>query len=196
MAVDGIICQGCGIEAPARYVEFHQNIGALLLRFSSATKGNLCKKCVHAHFWKRTLVTIAIGWLGTISIILAPVFVVMNIVRYIMVLGMPPVPAGAAAPVLTQQAMRSLGPHATQIVDRLNRGEALVAVASDIAPRVGVTPGQVLLYVSALARASRQPAVERTYGFPVLPPAAAPPPVPVLPVPGPPMPPPSPGSGR
>src|SRR5882762_8479068 len=78
----GIICQACGIEAPVKYVEFRQNIGALVVRFSKEVKGNLCKSCIHSHFWSMSLINLSIGWLGYISIILAPVFTIINIVQY------------------------------------------------------------------------------------------------------------------
>jgi hypothetical protein len=38
---------------------------------------------VTKHFWSCTLITLAVGWLGTISLILAPIYVVTNIVAFI-----------------------------------------------------------------------------------------------------------------
>ena len=46
MAAKGIICQSCGIEAPAKYVEFYQNIGALIMLFDKWIKGNMCNRCI------------------------------------------------------------------------------------------------------------------------------------------------------
>ena len=82
-------CQVCGANAPVKYVEFHQNVGALVVRFHRSVKGNLCKSCIHSKYWSMTGTTLAVGWLGTISLVLAPVFVVSNTVRYIGCLGMP-----------------------------------------------------------------------------------------------------------
>ena len=82
-------CQVCGADAPVKYVEFHQNIGALVMRFHKSIKGNLCKSCIHSKFWPMTMTTLGIGWLGTISIILAPIFVINNTVRYLGCLTMP-----------------------------------------------------------------------------------------------------------
>ncbi len=82
-------CRACGSNAPTKYVEFHQNVGALVMRFHRSVKGNLCKQCIHANFWKMTMTTLAVGWLGYISIILAPIFIINNICRYIGCLGMP-----------------------------------------------------------------------------------------------------------
>ncbi len=95
MAADGIICQLCGIEAPSRQVQFHQNIGALVMRFHRSTKGKLCKRCVHRKYWKMTGITLGVGWLGTVSIVLAPCLIIANTVQYLKAIGMPGVPNGA-----------------------------------------------------------------------------------------------------
>jgi hypothetical protein len=62
---------------------FRQNVGALLARFEKRFSGNMCGACVSKHFWSCTLITVAVGWLGTISLILAPIYVVTNIVAFI-----------------------------------------------------------------------------------------------------------------
>jgi hypothetical protein len=36
-----MICQHCGVEAETKYVSFHQNIGALVVRFSKSIEGRL-----------------------------------------------------------------------------------------------------------------------------------------------------------
>ncbi|HEV8378271.1 MAG TPA: hypothetical protein VGQ99_05380 [Tepidisphaeraceae bacterium] len=168
----GIICQACGIEAPVKYVEFRQNIGALVVRFSKEVKGNLCKPCVHANFWKMTLVNLTIGWLGTISIVLAPIFTIINIVQYLAALGLERVPAGASVPMLTGEAIARLDPFAQELINRLENKEELSDVARDIAPRANVSPGQVVLYVIELGKHLRnQGAVahdQPTGGFPVV----------------------------
>jgi hypothetical protein len=171
----GIICQACGIEAPVKYVEFRQNIGALVVRFSKEVKGNLCKPCIHANFWKMTLVNLTIGWLGTISIVLAPIFTIINIVQYLAALGLERVPAGASVPTLTGEAISRLGPFGQEFIDRLENKEELNDVARDIAARAKVTPGQGVLYVIELAKRLRNQgagaADQPTGGFPVVMPA-------------------------
>jgi len=84
-------CQACGSQAPTRYVEFHQNIGALVVRFRRSIKGELCKGCIHSNFWSMTMTTLCVGWLGTISIIIAPIMIINNVVRYVPCLGLPKV---------------------------------------------------------------------------------------------------------
>ena len=74
-----MICQACGIEAPTKYIELHQNIGALVLRFHRSIKGNLCKTCIDSHFREYTLITLFLGWWGIISLFMTPVILVSNI---------------------------------------------------------------------------------------------------------------------
>jgi hypothetical protein len=81
-------CQVCGKEAPTHYVEFYQNIGALILRFGKSIRGNLCKSCINKYFWEFTLVCLFLGWWGVISFILNWFFLGNNIVRYLGTLGM------------------------------------------------------------------------------------------------------------
>ena len=88
-------CQACGRQAPSKYVEFYQNIGALVMRFHKSLKGNLCRQCIDKYFWEYTLYTLFLGWWGMISLIVTPFLLVNNIVRYLFCLGMPPVPADA-----------------------------------------------------------------------------------------------------
>jgi len=197
----GIICQSCGTEAPVRPVDFHQNIGMLVMRRSRRINANLCKKCIHKHFWEMTATTLFLGPWGMISAVLAPCFIINNIVWYVSRLGLPPVPAGATKPVLTPEAATKLKPYTSDLITRLNAKESLDTIAPDIAAKAGVTPGQVVVYYFALARQNRpQPVASASplqRGFPVVPlatqaaavPATIPPPDFSTPV-RPPMPPP------
>jgi hypothetical protein len=149
------------------------------MRCPSTLEGELCKSCVNKNFWKMTLITLAVGWLGVISLVIAPIFIIMNIVQYISCLGMPsapaaasqpgpasaapsaaapPLPAAPAAPVaaaaiaetLTEESIGSLNPFVEQIASRLNAGEDANKVDADMARSTGVTPAQVMLYIHAL----------------------------------------------
>ena len=151
-----MFCQRCGIEAPTKYVAFYQNIGALVMRFSRSMEGNLCKSCIHSTFWSFTGITLLVGWLGMISLILAPCFVLNNIFRYAFCLTMPGVPPGATAPTLTESDMERLEPHMEQFFTRLNSGEEFEAVAQDTAMRANVTPGQVMLFFRAILESQNE----------------------------------------
>jgi hypothetical protein len=76
------VCQFCRRTAPVVDATFRQNVGALVARFEKRFSGNMCGACVNKHFWKCTLITMAVGWLGTISLILAPIYVITNIVAF------------------------------------------------------------------------------------------------------------------
>lgn len=170
MAAEGIICQLCGIEAPTRQMQFHQNVGALVVRFHRSVKGKFCKSCMHKKYWKMTGITLGVGWLGYISIIIAPCLIIANTVMYLKSLGMPAVPPNARVPVLDANTMTQLAPMRAEIFERLNRSEDLIAIANDLGPRVSITPGQVVKYVAALASQQKGPVRQpKVYGFPVIP---------------------------
>ncbi len=82
-------CQICGEYAPLKYVEFGQNVGMLVMREYKQVKGNLCKKCINKTFWRFTLVTLAVGWLGVISFFVAIYFIVSNVIYYLTSLSLP-----------------------------------------------------------------------------------------------------------
>jgi hypothetical protein len=171
----GVICQKCGVEAPSKYVEFYYNIGMLVMRRHRAVKGNLCKRCIHKTFWQFTLIDVTLGPWGMISLVVAPIFLVNNIVRYVSAIPLSATPSDAAPPRLTQEEAAKITKYRKELVDRLNQKEPLADVAESIARSAGVTPGQVVLYIRALSqpRPSQQP----TGGFPVVPlpkPAPAP----------------------
>jgi hypothetical protein len=151
-----MLCASCGVEAPTRYVAFYQNIGALVMRFQKSVQGKLCKSCIHKYFWEFTLINLVCGWWGVISFCLTPFLILNNVIRYIGCASLPPVPPGATAPRLTEEVMQRLQPHIDEIIARLNAGQQLAQVAHTIAHRAGVTPGQVMVYVDALARAARE----------------------------------------
>jgi hypothetical protein len=76
-------CQVCRGPGPVAHAVFRQNVGALFARFEKRFEGNMCGSCLSKKFWPFTLTTVAVGWLGMISLIVAPIYVVMNIVEYL-----------------------------------------------------------------------------------------------------------------
>ena len=151
-----MFCQTCGVEAPTKYVEFHRNIGLLFLRLSASIKGDLCKRCIHKHFWEMTLVTIFLGWWGVISFLVTPFFLLNNVIRYVGCLKLQAVPPGATVPSLTEDAVSKLERYTERLVSQINAGEPFERVVEDFARRARVTPGQVVLYIYALAEASKE----------------------------------------
>ncbi len=168
----GHVCQVCGLEAPTRQVVFYQNIGALVMRFHRKIDGHLCKRCINDHFWKMTGITTGIGWLGLHSLIIAPIFIINNLVRYVGALGMPAVPDNAQRPVIDESVATKINPILPQVFDLIKQKTDLNDIATELAPVVGVTPGQFVTYVVGVIRsASRQPPPLPTANAP----AAAPP---------------------
>ena len=147
-----MICETCGVEAPTKYVEFYQNIGAIVIRFHKSVKGDLCKTCISKYFWEFTMINFALGWWGMISFFITPFLILNNVIRYLASLGLPPVPEGATYPRLTDDAIDRIEPHADEIFRRIDDGEKVETIAAEIGPRADVTPGQVWLYVGAVLR--------------------------------------------
>jgi hypothetical protein len=75
-------CVSCGRRAPLRDAYFCMNIGAIVLRFTWTHQGPTCASCIHGTFWKYTLTTLLVGWLGVISLFLAPIIILGNLFVY------------------------------------------------------------------------------------------------------------------
>ena len=153
-----MICQGCGIEAPTRKVFFVQHIGAVVMFFHKRIGGLFCRNCVRKYFSEYTLKTLFLGWWGMISVFATPVVLLINIVNWFRAWSLPPVPAGAVAPQLTDDAIARLNPFVSDLAAQLNKGTAMPTVGTDIAAKAGVSPGQVVRYVQALAAQGKKDA--------------------------------------
>jgi hypothetical protein len=91
-----MFCQSCGLEAPTKNVAFYQIKGSLAIYESKSIRGNLCKRCIHKHFRRMTLINFVAGWWGIPSVFLTPCFIFNNVVQYVLCLWMAP-PAKADA---------------------------------------------------------------------------------------------------
>lgn len=96
--------------------------------------------------------TLILGWWGTISLIITPLILLNNMGRYAFCLGMASVPPGAAPPQLTDEVVERIQPYVGDLFSRLNDGEDFTKTATLVAERAGVTPGQVALFVHAVAQ--------------------------------------------
>lgn len=123
-----MLCQNCGIEAPTREVTYYQNIGALVMRFHKKFQGRVCKRCLHKLFFEYAGISAVAGWWGVISMIVNPFMILIDIFQYLTRLTMPPVPANAKFPQLTQMEIDRLEPETTAIFQRLNTGANLETV--------------------------------------------------------------------
>jgi len=87
-----ICCDECGAYATTKWVAFGQVIGMVIVFRIQTVRGNLCKSCIHEHFWEYTLVTLVFGWWGVMSFLMTPFVLLNNVIRYVLCLRMPPVP--------------------------------------------------------------------------------------------------------
>jgi hypothetical protein len=76
-------CQVCRRHAQLNQVALRYNIGMLVARRYATLEGRLCKSCIHRTYWKYAAVNLSVGWLGYISLIVAPSFLVMNTYFYL-----------------------------------------------------------------------------------------------------------------
>ena len=148
-----IFCQNCGREAPTMYVDYRQNIGALVMRFSKHVHGNFCKNCSNKYFWSFTGTTLFLGWWGIISFFVTLFVLPNNIINYLGTLVLESPNPATAYPTLTDAAIEKLRPFTPELLQRVNAGEKMEAIARSIAPRAGVRPGHVVLFTLALSKA-------------------------------------------
>ena len=83
------VCYNCHRSVPIRYVEFYENMGALVVRYQRSFRGQLCRDCVGPVCWQYTRRTLIFGWWGIISFFVTPVFLINNCVRYLWTLSLP-----------------------------------------------------------------------------------------------------------
>lgn len=83
------VCHACRRQAPTRQVNFHQNIGVLVMRFRKQMSGPLCRRCIDKYFWEYTLITFFFGWWGVISFIFTLFILPNNTITYVSSLGLP-----------------------------------------------------------------------------------------------------------
>ena len=82
-SLDVARCQSCGSMRPTARVSFHRNVGMLVIRRSYKIEGNLCKSCVRKQFSDFMVKNLLLGWWGTISMIITPIYAIQNVASYI-----------------------------------------------------------------------------------------------------------------
>jgi len=63
-------CELCGRVAPTAYVSLYRNIGMLVARQLTTTKGQMCRTCARDKWVSETALTFFFGWWGVISFFL------------------------------------------------------------------------------------------------------------------------------
>ena len=75
-------CQSCGSMRSTAHVSFHRNVGMLVIRRTYKIEGNLCKSCIRKHFGEFMVKNLLLGWWGTISLIVTPIYAIQNVASY------------------------------------------------------------------------------------------------------------------
>jgi hypothetical protein len=77
------LCQWCGSPRPTKYVAFYRNVGMLLARRKYQIHGDLCKACIHRHYWKFTGKNLLLGPWGVVSLFVTPLYLIQNTGKYV-----------------------------------------------------------------------------------------------------------------
>jgi hypothetical protein len=91
-------CERCGAEAPCMRVTLFQNVGAVILRFTSTVSGMLCKRCIDACTVRMSAISFFFGWWGVISFFVNAVTLPLNVVTWLRSLSLPAAPAAPLDP--------------------------------------------------------------------------------------------------
>lgn len=114
-------CQNCGTHGPVIAASYRQNTGMLMMRRSHHVEALLCRSCSVSFFGKMTLHTAVLGWWGTISAFVTPLFILNNVGYVLATLTLPtaasaPAAAGAELEVHRQYALNLLATKDVEIV--------------------------------------------------------------------------------
>ena len=82
------VCGLCSRPAQLNPVTFRYNIGMLVARRHATLKGAMCKSCIHRTFWKYAGINVSVGWLGYVSLFVAPSFLLLNGYHYLRSMGL------------------------------------------------------------------------------------------------------------
>jgi hypothetical protein len=132
-------CEFCGARAPVAPVHYRQNTGMLVVRQSKAWAGDACRGCGLRWFWKTTLHTFFLGWWGTISCVLTPIFLLGNLYSLTKTLGLP------TAAAQQRQALEDQREYARNLATK--DGATTVEVLSRA---TGTPPADVEAFLSTL----------------------------------------------
>jgi hypothetical protein len=76
-------CQICGNNRRIMYVTFYRNVGMLFMRRTYTVQGDMCLFCVRVSFWDFTRQNFVQGWWGPTSLWINPMYLVENLVSYL-----------------------------------------------------------------------------------------------------------------
>jgi hypothetical protein len=144
IATRNAACELCGARGPVLAVRYHQNTGMLFMRRHRALEALACRGCSAHWFAKMTLHNLVLGWWGTISFVLTPLFIVNN-VGY--VLASLTLPDGAALAAQALEAQREYARNLLATKDEATVVDVLVRSS-------GATPSEVRAFIRRLRSAA------------------------------------------
>ena len=144
---DNSVCTVCGVEARTKSVQFGRIVSYIVGMNSTTITGTMCKSCINRAFWQTTPVTLLLGWWSLMGALATPIILIHNTVRYVLCLGLRPVPPGAHLPELTEEVVRSLAQHDDRIRASLDPECNLQEVVTHLAEELNVNRGELVLYI-------------------------------------------------
>jgi hypothetical protein len=135
-------CEVCGGYGPVMHTTYHQNTGMLVMRQHRQAEGSFCRRCHVRLYLRLTLHTFFLGWWGTLSLVLTPVFILMNTARFLVSQTLPG-SAKVAHDLLEQKREYALNLLATK---------DLVTVVEVLVKDTGASQEQVLDWVEQLKK--------------------------------------------
>jgi hypothetical protein len=135
-------CEACGAYGALMAGSYHQNTGMLVMRQHRQAKGSFCRTCHFRFYWRMTLHTAVLGWWGTISLVLAPLFILNNTGHFLVSQTLPG-NAEVANDLLEQKR---------EYARNLLATKDLVTVVEVLVRDTGATQEQVLEFVEDLKK--------------------------------------------
>jgi len=77
------VCEVCLLSKPTNYIDLHQSIGIIVVRYYKHIDGKLCLDCSRYIFQRFTLNTLLLGWWSVISFLFTPFILINNTIRYL-----------------------------------------------------------------------------------------------------------------
>jgi hypothetical protein len=146
-------CSACGVEAMTKMLTFKQDIGIIAIRLHKDVEGSFCKSCMHKFFWQTSLITVFFGWWSFPSLLIAPYYLINNIVQYLASIKMEPVAFGANYfPNLNELNIAKMNCYQAWIFQERNKHHSIDTIAQELSNKADVTKAEATLYINALTK--------------------------------------------
>ncbi len=146
------VCGECFREGKTVVATFRHNIGLVIVHLSNERYDRYCFGCLNKVFFFKTLLTICVGWIGLVSLLVAPIFVIQNIFNYLKAVFKAERPISSKPPLLSVQLFRFLDPHRDVLLNELESGVVTDRRRlSELAHSLGVLTPELLYYLEWLA---------------------------------------------